>query len=105
MNDATERALSASGAKDPRLEKMYLEACSSAPPKIQSLLQELHSLERYPKRYNKPANQMERDANSLAQKLTKAKASGSFTTAVTKYVEAMQSTTTCLLYTSPSPRD
>ena len=43
---ATERALSASGAKDPHLEKMYLEACSNAPPKMQSLLQELHALGR-----------------------------------------------------------
>ena len=43
---ATERALSASGAKDPHLEKMCLEACSNAPPKMQSLLQELHALGR-----------------------------------------------------------
>ena len=30
---ATDGVLSASGAKDPNLEKMYLEASSNAPPK------------------------------------------------------------------------
>jgi len=89
---ATDGALSASGAKDPHLEKMYLEASSNAPPKMQSLLQELHAMGRYPNRYKQPANKMEKDSNSLAQKLTKA--CGSFTPAVQKYVDAMRSTST-----------
>ena len=47
---------------------------------------------RYPNRYKQPANKMEEDSNSLAQKLTKAR--GSFTPAVQKYVDAMRSTST-----------
>ena len=87
---ATEHANSTSGAKDPRLEKMFQEACSNAPPKMQSLLQELHALGRYPTRYKQPANKMEKDSDSLAQKLTKARSS--FTPAAQKYVEAVRST-------------
>ena len=41
---ARERAVSASGARDHRLEKMFQEACSNAPPKFPSLLRELHVL-------------------------------------------------------------
>ena len=89
---ATDGALSASGAKAPHLDKMYLEASVNAPPKMQSLLQELHAMGRYPKRYKPPANKMEKDSNSLAEKLTKAR--GSFTPAVQKYVDAMRSTST-----------
>ena len=92
---ATEPASSTSGAKDPRLEKMFQEACSNAPQKMQSLLQELHALGRYPNRYKQPANKMEKDADSLAQKLTKARSS--FTPAVQKYVEALRSTSTAIL--------
>ena len=74
------------------MERMYLEASSNAPPKMQSLLQELHAMGRYPSRYKQPANKMEKDSNSLAEKLTKAR--GSFTPAVQKYVDAMRSTST-----------
>ena len=87
---ATEHASSTSGAKDPRLEKMFQEACSNAPPKMHSLFQELHALGRYPNRYKQPANKIEKDSNSLAQKL--AKACSSFTLSAQKYVEAMRST-------------
>ena len=90
--NATEHAASAADIKDSRLEQMYLEACSNAPSKIQSLLQELHALGRYPNRYKQPANKMETDSNSLAKKLTQARTS--FTPAVEKYVEAMRSTST-----------
>ena len=89
---ATDGALSASGAKAPHLDKMYLEASVNAPPKMQSLIQELHAMGRYPNRYKQPANKMEKDSNSLAEKLTKAR--GSFTPAVQKYVDAMRSTST-----------
>ena len=56
---ATDGALSASGANDPHLQKMYLEASSNAPPKIQGLLQELHAMGCYPNRYKQPANKLE----------------------------------------------
>ena len=69
---ATELATS---GKDPQLERMFQEACSSAPPKMQSLLQELHALGRYPKRYKQPASKMEKESDSLAQKLAKARSS------------------------------
>ena len=87
---ATEHASSTSGAKDPRLEKLFQEACSNAPPSLQSLLQELHALGRYPSRYKQPANKMEKDSDCMAQKLTKARSS--FTPAAQKYVEAVRST-------------
>ena len=61
---ATELATS---GKDPQLERMLQEACSSVPPKMQSLLQELHALGRYPKRYKQPASKMEKESDSLAQ--------------------------------------
>ena len=79
---ATELATS---GKDPQLERMFQEACSSAPPKMQSLLQELHALGRYPKRYKQPASKMEKESDSLAQKLAKARSSS--TPAVQKYVK------------------
>ena len=87
--NATEHATS---GKDPQLERMFQEACSSAPPKMQSLLQELHALGRYPKRYKQPASKMEKESDGLAQKLAKARSS--FTPAVQKYVEALRSTST-----------
>ena len=52
-SNATEHATS---GEDPQLERMFQEACSSAPPKMQSLLQELHALGRYPNRYKQPAS-------------------------------------------------
>ena len=42
---ATELAIN---GKDPQLERMFQDACSSAPPKMQSLLQQLRALERCP---------------------------------------------------------
>ena len=89
-SSATEHTSSTSGAKDLRLEKMFQEACSNAPPKMQNLLQELHALGRYPTRYKQPANKMEKDSDSLAQKLTKARSS--FTPTAQKFVEAVRST-------------
>ena len=98
--NATEHATSAHGTatelatsgKNPQLERMFQEACSSLPPKMQSLLQELHALGRYPKRYKQPASKMEKESDALAQKLAKARSS--FTPAVQKYVEALRSTST-----------
>ena len=98
--NATENATSAHGTatelatsgKNPQLETMFQEACSSLPPKMLSLLQELHALGRYPKRYKQPASKMEKESDALAQKLAKARSS--FTPAVQKYVEALQSTST-----------
>ena len=78
--------------KNPQLETMFQAACSSLPPKMLSLLQELHALGRYPKRYKQPANEMEKESDAFAKKLAKARSS--FTPAVQKYVEALQSTST-----------
>ena len=61
---ATDGALSASGANDPHLEKMYLGASSNTPPKTQGLLQELHAMGCYPNRYKQPANKLEKDSKS-----------------------------------------
>ena len=44
----------------------------------------------YPKRYKQPQNKDERDSNSLAEKLTKARSS--FNPAADKYLEAMKAT-------------
>ena len=96
--NATEHATSAHGTatelatsgKNPQLERMFQEACSSLPPKMQSLLQELHALGRYPKRYKQPASKMEKESNGLALNL--AKACRSFTPAVQEYMEAVRST-------------
>ena len=85
---ATEHASSTSGAKDPRLENMFQEACANAPPKIHCLLREVSALGHYPKRYKQPQNKEERDSNSLAKKLTQARSS--FNPAAQKYLEAMQ---------------
>ena len=85
---ATEHAGSTSGAKDPRLETMFQEACANAPLKIRCLLQEVSALGHYPKRYKQPQNKEERDSNSLAKKLTQARSS--FNPAADKYLEAMQ---------------
>ena len=86
---ATELATS---GKDLQLDRMFQEACSSAPPKMQNLLQELHALGRYPKRYKQPARKMEKESDSLAQKLAKARSS--FIPSVQMYVEALRSTCT-----------
>ena len=72
---ATEHAGSTSGAKDPRLENMFQEACANVPLKIRCLLQEVSALGHYPKRYKQPQNKDERDSNSLAKKLTQARSS------------------------------
>ena len=87
---ATEHAGSTSGAKDPRLENMFQEACANAPPKIRCLLQEVSALGHYPKRYKQPQNKEESDSNSLAMKLTKARSS--LNPAADKYLEAMKAT-------------
>ena len=84
---ATELATS---GKDLQLERMFQETCSSAPPKMQNLLQELHALGRYPKRHKQLASKMEKESDSLAQKLARARSS--FTPKVQKYVEALRST-------------
>ena len=55
-------------------------------------MQQVHAMGRYPQGYKQPANKMEKDSNSLAEKLTKAR--GSFTPAVQKYVDAVRSTST-----------
>ena len=89
---ATEHAGSTSGAKDPRLENIFQEACANAPPKIRCLLQEVSALGHYPKRYKQPQNKEERDSNTLAKKLTQARSS--LNPAAEKYLEAMQAAST-----------
>ena len=89
---ATEHASFKTGAKDPCLEKLFQGACADAPPKVQSVLQQLHALGQYPKRYKQPANKMEKDSSSLAKRLTEVRSS--FTPAAQKYVEAVQSNST-----------
>ena len=89
VHTATELATS---GKNPQLETMFQEACSSLPPKMLSLLQELHALGRYPKRYKQPASKMEKESDALAKKLAMARSS--FTPAVQKYVEELRSTST-----------
>jgi acetolactate synthase regulatory subunit len=74
--------------KDLRFEIMFREACSKAPPNVERLLQEVKALGHYPQRYKHAATKGERDSNSLAKKLAKAK--GHFTSEVQKYLEAMQ---------------
>ena len=87
---ATEHAGSTSGAKDPRLENIFQEACANAPPKIRCLLQEVSALGHYPKRYKQPQNKEERDSNSLAKKLAQAR--NSLNPAAEEYLEAMKAT-------------
>ena len=53
---ATELATS---GKDPQLDRMFQEACPSAPPK-----KELHALGRYPKIYKQPASKMEKESQN-----------------------------------------
>ena len=79
---------SQSSGKDVRFETMFREACSKAPPHVERLLQEVKTLGHYPQRYKQAATKVERDSNSLAMKLAKAK--GHFTSEVQKYLEAMQ---------------
>ena len=74
--------------KDVRFETMFREACSKAPPNVERLLQEVKTLGYYPQRYKHAANKEERDSNSLAMKLAKAK--GDFTSEVQQYLEAVQ---------------
>ena len=89
----TERAASACATKDLRLQTMFREACSKAPPNVQRLLQEVNTLGHYPKRYKHPADKVERASDSLAKKIAKAK--GHFTSAVQKYLAAMQVQAVC----------
>ena len=79
-------------SKDIRFETLFREACSKAPPNVERLLQEVKTLGHYPKRYKQSASKVERDSNSLAMKLAKAK--GYFTSEVQKYLEAMQADST-----------
>ena len=74
--------------KDVRFETMFREACSKAPPNVERLLHEVRTLGHYPQRYKHAVTKVERDSNSLAMKLAKAK--GHFTSEVQKYLEAMQ---------------
>jgi hypothetical protein len=74
--------------KDLRFEIMFREACSKAPPNVERLLQEVKALGHYPQRYKHAATKGERDSNSLAKKLAKAK--GHFTSEVQNFLEAMQ---------------
>ena len=96
---ATEHAASKSDVtgfhgpgKDASLETMFREACSKAPANVERLLQEVKTLGHYPKRYLHPASKVERDSNSLAKKLAKAK--GHFTSEVQRYLEVMQADST-----------
>ena len=79
---------SQSSGKDVRFETMLRKACSKAPPHVERLLQEVKTLGHYPQRYKQPTTKVERDSDSLAKKLNKAK--GHFTSEVQKYLEAMQ---------------
>ena len=88
----TERAASASAIKDFRLETMFREACSKAPPNVQRLQQDVNTLGHYPKRYKRPADKVERASDSLAKKVAMVK--GHFTSAVQKSLEAMQAAST-----------
>ena len=74
--------------KDARLEIMFREACSNAPPNVERLLQEVKTLGHYPLRYEHAATKKECDSNNLAMKLAKAK--GDSTSEVQRYVEAVQ---------------